>query len=505
MDGDVSGTVIHGVGERVPEQPDGLLLAVGGSPARADTLDAIRQAGAARYCGVVIKAQGEDYSAAVYEANAAGVCLLITPDDVPWRYLDALVTSVLGASAWAATPAYEAVPTGDLFELANAIACSVGGATTIEDPRGRVLAHSSLPHQETDEARQLSILHRQPPYRPGGAAAYEKVRQSRGVVRLGSNEASHWDRLAIAVRAGGAVLGLLWVLDSNPPLDDEAEADLEEAARVAALHLVRARGVQRSHQWGRRAALTALLEGRVSEKAAGEQLGMGPEIPTTVLAIGQSADAYIKGLDSERVVDLVGLYCEALHPQAMCAASGETVYAIVPTHEGGGPAPARLARFAEDVAHAVQRTTAMPVHVGIAGPAPRLGEVPACRRTADLVLEALALHADRTEVATVEGVHSRVVLLELLERGAAAIVLPADPVQEILTYDQRHTTTYGESLLVYLDAFGEASKAAAALSIHENTLRYRIRRIQELFGLDLSDAETRLVTWLRLHLQQISK
>ena len=36
--------------------------------------------------------------------------------------------------------------------------------------------------------------------------------------------------------------------------------------------------------------------------------------------------------------------------------------------------------------------------------------------------------------------------------------------------------------------------------MHENTLRYRIRRIEELFDLDLADPDVRLVAWLQLRL-----
>lgn len=503
-DGRVTEPIIHDVGERVPEQPGGLLLAVGGSPERIETLDAILQAGARGYRAVVLKARDQDLSAAVDAANTAGICLLITADDVPWRYLDALITSTVGASALAGAPAYTSLVTGDLFELANAIACCVGGATIIEDPRGRVLAHSSFPHQETDAARRASILHRQPPYRSGGASEYERVRQTQGVVRVRSAEAGRWDRLAVAVRAGGTVLGLLWVLDGDPALEAGAKQALEEAAKVSAMHLVRARGVRRAGQWNKGVALTALLEGRVSEAVAAEQLGYRPDTPTTVLAIGQAGDACLRGLDHERVLDLVAMYCEALHSHAVCASSGDTVYALVPAPEGGGVPVTRLTRFAEDVAHAVHRTTSLPAYVGVAGPALRLGDVAACRRIADHVIEALADESDRTGAATIGQVHSRVVLLELRERGVGALSLPADPLQEVLDYDQRHATTYAESLLAYFDAFGEAAKAAAVLSIHENTLRYRIKRTQELFGLDLNDAETRLVTWLRLRLRQMS-
>jgi DNA-binding PucR family transcriptional regulator len=94
--------------------------------------------------------------------------------------------------------------------------------------------------------------------------------------------------------------------------------------------------------------------------------------------------------------------------------------------------------------------------------------------------------------------------MELTERGAPSVDLPAGPVQRIIEHDAQHSTTYAQSLLAYLDAFGEAIPAAGRLAVHENTLRYRIRRIQELFDLDLDDPDTRLVVWLQLRLHQIT-
>jgi DNA-binding PucR family transcriptional regulator len=103
-------------------------------------------------------------------------------------------------------------------------------------------------------------------------------------------------------------------------------------------------------------------------------------------------------------------------------------------------------------------------------------------------------------VAGIEEVRARVVLRELATTGALHLDLPGDPLRQIRDSDRERNTTYAASLLAYLDAFGDTSSAAKALNIHENTLRYRIRRLQELFPLDLDDPDTRLVTWLALRL-----
>lgn len=494
--------VIHDLCEPVPAQADGVLLVVGGSPDREDCREAIRQAGAARYSAVVVKARGTDLAAAAGAAEAAGVALLVAPDDMPWRHFDALVTAATSAFG-PAQDTYSSIGIGDLFPLANAIAYQVGGAITIEDPLGHVLAYSNLPHQEIDEIRRQGILGRQTPDRPTNLDEYQRVIRAEGPVRFVIPDTEHINRLAVAVRAGPQLLGLLWALDGTPALGEGAEAALEEAAKVTALHLLRARSHRDPDRWNRGEALVSLLDGAVSGSTAAAQLGIPADTSTTVVAIAQAAPEEMPGLGGARIVDLVSLYCEAWHPQALCTTTGGLVYALLPTRTDPG-AERRVVRFAENVVTTVQRSAGLALQVGIGVAAARLDDVPAGRRTADRVLRALAGDPQAPTIATVSDVRSRVTLMELTERGAPSVDLPAGPVQRIIEHDAQHSTTYAQSLLAYLDAFGEAIPAAGRLAVHENTLRYRIRRIQELFDLDLDDPDTRLVVWLQLRLHQIT-
>jgi len=497
----VGDPVIYDAGEPVPEQADGILLAVGADPADPVTLAAIGQA--ARYAAVVVKARGRDLAAAARAATAAGTALLVAPDDMPWRHLDALLTAA-GDATGAARESYTSIGVGDLFALANAIAYQVGGAVTIEDPRGHVLAYSNLPHQEIDQIRREGILGRVTPDQPTNDAHYQRVCRADGPVRFDPPEPEHIARLATAVRAGPQVLGLIWVIDGTPPLGPGAATALEEAAKITAVHLLRARAHRNPDRWSRGEALASLLDGATTGRVAAAQLGIAVDTPTCALAIAQAGADEAPGLGSARIVDLVSLYCEAWHPQALCTTAGDRVYALLPTHPDP-TAARRVVKFGRDVAATMRRTTGLVLHVGIGALAPRLDDVPASRRSADQVLRALAGQAGEIAVATVDQVRARVVLLELADRGAASIDLPPDPVREMIAHDAAHGTAHAASLLAHLDAFGEVARAAQTLNVHENTLRYRIRRIQELFELDLDDPDTRLITWLQLRMHELGR
>jgi PucR family transcriptional regulator, purine catabolism regulatory protein len=68
---------------------------------------------------------------------------------------------------------------------------------------------------------------------------------------------------------------------------------------------------------------------------------------------------------------------------------------------------------------------------------------------------------------------------------------------------------YGEELMRSLDVFiehnGHWEKAANALFCHRHTLRYRIRRVEQLTGRDFSNARDRIEFWLALRGRELAR
>ncbi|MFD7222951.1 PucR family transcriptional regulator [Streptomyces sp. NPDC059892] len=62
----------------------------------------------------------------------------------------------------------------------------------------------------------------------------------------------------------------------------------------------------------------------------------------------------------------------------------------------------------------------------------------------------------------------------------------------LLDYDAAHRGDLVRTLSQYFEAGGNYDGAASALGIHRSTLRYRLQRMREIGGHDLSDVETRL-------------
>jgi DNA-binding PucR family transcriptional regulator len=107
--------------------------------------------------------------------------------------------------------------------------------------------------------------------------------------------------------------------------------------------------------------------------------------------------------------------------------------------------------------------------------------------------------ARRAPVAVVDAdeVSSHVILLATVpddvRRAYAARVLG-----NVLDYDDRNDAGLVATLDAFMSCSGSWSRTAEALHLHVNTVRYRIERVEELTGRDLSRLEDRLDVFLAL-------
>jgi DNA-binding PucR family transcriptional regulator len=121
-------------------------------------------------------------------------------------------------------------------------------------------------------------------------------------------------------------------------------------------------------------------------------------------------------------------------------------------------------------------------------------------REAERVLGVLRTDTLARTVASIEDVRSEVVLHELKELSLDHPSLQRGKLERVLAHDAEHNGTYTSTLAAYLDCFGDVPRAAERISVHPNTFRYRMRRLVELFGLDLEDPDERVVLELQLRL-----
>lgn len=471
--------------DALPGARGGILLMVGGQPGTAAVRDALTAAAAAGYAAAVVKAHGAGLDAAAAQAEAAGIALLVARDADPWRRVESqLAAAVAGQSGGIDAE----VAVGDLFSLANAIASTAGAAVTIEDAEHRVLAYSAIEGQPIDEVRRQSILGRVLPREQRNVHDYAEVAAADAPVRFPSTDDGELPRVAAAVRAGSRVLGSLWAIVPEPARMDEVATVLRDAAPATALHLLRAARSSNLERARRGELLLGLLSGTATRVPPGEWslLGFAPAVP--------AAETQSTAADRLGLLQLVAVHCEVRSPASLCADTGGTIFGLVPR-------AADAASLAWGVVRGARTSLGVELRaaVGEAGPA---GDAPRVRREVDLLLRANRTAPGRAgtrpEVLETGSAAQLVVLERLAEAGLGAGALPV--VAAIRAHDRAHGTDYERTLLAHLDSFGDTRVAAARLVVHENSQRYRVRRLAELFDLDLDDPELRLVLWLQLRL-----
>jgi purine catabolism regulator len=120
-------------------------------------------------------------------------------------------------------------------------------------------------------------------------------------------------------------------------------------------------------------------------------------------------------------------------------------------------------------------------------------------------LEAVRLrNGDAPEVASHEDLGAFQLLLSLQDDDALNSYC-----RSVLGPIEQGEGEYGDELVRSLDVFiennGHWEKAAAALYCHRHTLRYRIRRIEQLTGRDFSSARDRIEFWLALRGRELTR
>jgi len=286
------------------------------------------------------------------------------------------------------------------------------------------------------------------------------------------------------------------VIEGEQPFGDDAVRALRDAADIAALHLLRHRAATDVDRQRRADVLVGLLEGADSGHVARDVLGNDADRPCVVVAfdVGEGEDA-TGVVAAQRLADLVGVYCESYRRRALCAVARGRVYALVPADpEGDVAAAMSLARAVVDRARQALR---LQVRAGVGSQAAGLAGVAASRREADEVLEVLAA-GPAGEVSTIDAVRAQVILHRLRAVAAADPELSTGRVAALAEQDAAKGTAWVQTLRAYFDAYGDMAAAAARVNVHPNTFRYRLRRITELFGLNLDDPDERLVAELQL-------
>ena len=367
-----------------------------------------------------------------------------------------------------------------LPEIMRAIADSVSGAAMLFDDRGVELARH--PQERGFSQRAASDIRAEVNERA------EAGRQAMFVIEHGSLAGR---AIAVPVPLGGSGSRGHWLVLARR---SGAIGDLErllarQAAMVVALEMMRERAVRETERRLAGDVLAEALGGQLGDDDLRGRLlpfGIDGRVAVLLFELDDSADDPVLLAESLAVPSVVAVNAAAGRP-LLCA--------IV---DPGERDPVELAREGREALAASGRK--------VRAAASRTTPVATLRRAfheARCALEATAMaNGHAPDVASHRDLGAFTLLLSLQDDEALRTY--ADNLLGPISDGEGE---YGPELLRSLEAFiernGQWERAARDLYCHRHTLRYRIRRIEELTGRDLGQAQDRIELWLALRAREL--
>ncbi len=366
-----------------------------------------------------------------------------------------------------------------LQEVARALSAAIGGTIVMLDWHGEEMASANfrrkLPDGTLDSIR---------------AEAEERNASGRPVPFEPRHDDVSGRALALPVSAepqGGPRAWIIAIRDTGG-LGEFERLILQQAVTIVALDLMRSRVVRDTE---RRLAGDILAEVIAGELDQGELRGR-----LRPFGVGASAAVLVFSMADPEAAEatLEAVLVEAGIPALVASREG-LLCAVV---DGSTDAQAELARKA--------RAALAREHGAVRAATSRPAPVEHLKRAffeARYALEATAMLDGRApEVSSWRDLGALQFLLSVQEDEALRLFR-----ESVLGPIESGEGDYGGELLRSLEAFvehnGQWEKAARELFCHRHTLRYRIRRVEQLTGRDLSSARDRIEFWLALKAREL--
>jgi sugar diacid utilization regulator len=328
--------------------------------------------------------------------------------------------------------------------------------------------------------------------------------------------ASPEDERAIMAGEGNTATVELLVADAavgqlryRPRGEPPPPALLRLVGNLIGLELDRAKAPERASEAAVGDFLRDLLVRRITDReniaARAEELGCDLSLGASVLVVRARPQQPEEGDWRARVLTVAERGVRAVERRSLAGLAdvGWTRHGRGPNEQAGHRAERELVIVAPGAEAAIGRRAAAAVlrelEAGMPGYTITLAH---SRHTSDPV----DLHRAGTEALLAANVAEARGLAELSfeETGAYRLLLPAmseDPtelqgffdetVAPLVTYDDQYETELVRTLETFLDADGNVAKTAEKLFTHRHTIRYRLDRVRELSGLDVSSTDGR--------------
>ena len=286
------------------------------------------------------------------------------------------------------------------------------------------------------------------------------------------------DRIMSLVRPRGDVLGVLVLLDEERSAGDHEMFVAEHATTVLALELAHQRALADVELRVHRDLVDDLIAGTDDESAFARAAAVGHDLhaPHQVAVVRWRHQG-----GEDAVATAARRVFHSWERRILVSRHAEVTVLLI-------AGPADPAALYQALAAQLGTTTGA---IGIGGRCRGPAELP---RSHTEAMQALAIRAESASPHGATAFENLGVyrILGVHDNRAGVESFLREWLGALLDYDDRRHSQLVRTLFEYLECGGNYDSAATALVIHRSTLRYRLARIREIGGFDLTNVDTRL-------------
>ncbi|MGV9292081.1 PucR family transcriptional regulator [Streptomyces sp. NPDC003719] len=355
------------------------------------------------------------------------------------------------------------------------VAASGGGEEAITSALHELTGFSVLVEDRFGRLRSWTGPGRPDPYPDPDPLRHEEMLQ--GVARRGTPVRIK-DRLICVMRPRGEVLGVLALVDPRDEADDYTVFALEHAATSLTLELSHLRHLAGVELRLRRELVDDLLAGTDEASAYARSEAFGHDLHRIQYVV---VVQWRSQVSDDAFARTVGRAASAVGMPSLVTRQSDHVVLVAEGRPHDHALYEALAR----------ETGTTDGTIGVSARCDTPGGIPGRYQEALRALEVRRRSRSRYGTTFFD------------DLGLYRILGPGNDHQELegfvrewlgqlVDYDGRHGASLVETLSRYFDCGGNYAETAESLTIHRSTLRYRLQRIREISGHDLTNVEDRL-------------
>jgi DNA-binding PucR family transcriptional regulator len=395
---------------------------------------------------------------------------------------------------------------GGLTAIAESLGSMLRCTVAIDDAAGRLLASAGSTGRPGARDRRVAATYEQARERVGNDLDLETV-----VVPGQPGEPAGSAGVVVPVVLDEEVAGHLWALHPRAPFGPPQLQALTRAAAVVALALLKERTAQEVEWRLSRDFFDDLLdaEGQAADAlhARARQLGADLSRRHTVLVIRrdpaqESTDAVQDEREAYAQRSLLSLVQRTGGSWGGATLTATRSDHVVVLWDDAEPNRSAL-EFAEHLRREIQAyASGWTATISVGPSCADIAEYGDAYRLTCGVLDLVQQSDRRDRIVSLDSIGAYRLLLQV-KRPQELQSFATSMLGTVHVYDGKHQTKLGATLRSYMANRCNVSVTAKVLHVHPNTVAYRLRRVEELLEIDLSDPQAVLHLQLALMIERI--